>query len=278
MTENSYVDNPNPPPVSSKLTKATDPPIEFQKPAKQVHKIPKSGISFRNQLLLTLLPILLVPLTVGSIVSYKTNQKSFEAQTQPHLQKQALLAGTVAKGLLNEELKLPDMLAHNPLVMDAARVGSQQADAMNLEKIPIEQVEKIFSASRLLKPTQELNDYLRSTATIGKVAQLSFTEKHGFNIGYTIPPYDFVQRDEEWWQKAKTNRRWVSAPDFDPSVRLFSISLVQAIVDPQSREFLGVVRAVVPASRFDRVATYLEQIKIKGSERVQLVDISSGGG
>lgn len=275
MTENFYVDNPKLPPVSP--SEPNRPTIKSPKLVRKAQTIENGSISLRNQLLLTVLPLVLVPLAIGTITIYKTNQKNFEARTKPYLQKQALLAGEVAKGLLEEEWKLPDMLAHNPLVIDAARAGSQQAEAIALQKVSIEQLEKIFSATRLLKPTQELNDYLRATAKIGEVAQLSFTEKHGFNIAYTIPPYDFVQRDEQWWQKGKRKQRWVSAPDFDPSVRLFSISLVRAIADPQSGEFLGIVKSVVPASKFDRVATYLEKINIEGSQQVQLVDISTGG-
>ena len=278
MPEHSPIDRPKPPPVdSSRPGKPTVSTVKSRQPAKQANKIHNLGISFRNQLLLTILPILLVPIAVGMIVMYKTNQKSFAAQTKPYLRKQSRLAAETVQGLLEEELKLPDILAHSPLVVDAARASSQKTEAINLSKIPIKQVEKMFSASRLLQPNQNLNDYLRTTAKIGKVAQLSITEKHGFNIGYTIPPYDFVQRDEEWWQKGQSKGRWVSAPDFDPSVRLFSISIVRAIVEPQSREFLGVVKSVVPASRFDRVAVYLEQTNMKNSEIVQLVDTNSGG-
>ena len=278
MPEHSPIDRPKPPPVSSsKPSRPNDSTVKSRQPAKKANKIYNPGISFRNQLLLTVLPILLVPLAVGIMVLYQTNQKSFAAQTKPYLRKQARLAAETVQGLLEEELKLPDILAHSPLVVDSALVSSQRAEAINLSKIPMQQVEKMFSASRLLQPNQDLNDYLRTTAKIGKVAQLSITEKHGFNIGYTIPPYDFVQRDEKWWQKGKSKGRWVSAPDFDPSVRLFSISIVQAIAEPQSREFLGVVKSVVPASRFDRVAVYLEQTNMKNSEIVQLVDTSSGG-
>ena len=278
MSKNFYVDKPHPPPVdSSQPTQPTDSTIKSSQPAKREQKKQKSAISFRNQLLLTILPVVLLPLAVGSIIMSRINQKSFAAQAQPYLQKHALLAGEAVQGLLEDELKLPEILAHDPLIINAARLSSQRTERSNLPQIPIQQVEKMFSASRLLNPNQDLNDYLRTTAKIGKVAQLSVTEKHGFNIGYTIPPYDFVQRDEEWWQKGKSQRRWVSAPDFDPSVRLFSISIVREIADPQSGEFLGMVKSVVPASRFDRVAVYLEQIELKDSERVQIVDISTGG-
>ena len=278
MTKHSHFENQVPTSVSfSKPTTKDASVLKSQKLAKKTAIIKKSGISLRNQLFLTVLPVVLTPLIISSIIVYKIQQQNSEAQIKPKLREQALLAGEAAKSLLEEELKLPAIVANNPLVIDAARRGSQQVEANNLQQIPIEQVEKSFSTTRLLQPNQDLNDYLRRTAKIGQVAQLFFTEKYGFNVAYTIPPYDFVQRDEQWWQEGKSKQRLVSAPDFDPSVRLFSINLVQAIADPQSGEFLGVVKSVVPASRFDRVASYLEQIKIKGSERVQLVDSSTGG-
>ncbi|MGK7937304.1 MAG: methyl-accepting chemotaxis protein [Xenococcaceae cyanobacterium] len=277
MTKQSSFDNPNPPPVFSlEPTKKNALAVKSQKPGEKAKKIKQSGISLRNQLLLTVLPIVFVPLGVGITIVYRINQKIPKTQIKTQLQEQALLAGEAARDLLEEELKLPAMVANNPLIIASARVNSQRAEAINLPRIPIEQIEKSFSATRLFQLNQELNDYLRITAKIGEVAQLSLTERNGFNIGYTIPPYDFVQRDEQWWQEAKSKGRWVSAPDFNPSLKLFSITIVQAIADPQSGEFLGVVKSVVSASRFDRVVSYLEQIKIKGSERVQIVDSSTG--
>ena len=277
MNQPSPSDNTIPFPSSSseEVTKAPS-TIKPRKVAKKNGQLKQSGISIRRQLLLTILPTMLIPLLVASVIVSRISQQNSEAQINPQLRERALLAGEVAKGLLEEEFKVPAIVANNPLVINAARTASQRSATVNLLQIPIDQLEKSFSAAKLLQPNQDLNDYLRRTAKIAEIAQLYVTEKHGFNIGYNVPPYDFVQRDEQWWQKGKSKQRWVSSPDFNSSVRLFSIELVQAIVDPKSGQFLGIVKSVVPASRFDRVTRYLEPQKINGSQRVQLIDSSTG--
>ena len=260
---------------SEEMTKET-PNIKSRKPVKKDEQLKQSGISIRRQLLLAVLPAMLIPLIVASVIVSRVSKQNSEAQITLQLEERALLAGEVARGLLEEEFKVPAIVANNPLVINAARTASQRAAEVNLPQIPINELEKSFSASKLLQPNQDLNDYLRRTAKIAEIAQLYVTEKHGFNIGYNVPPYDFVQRDEQWWQKGKSKQRWVSSPDFNSAVRLFSIELVQAIVDPKSGKFLGIVKSVVPASRFDRVTRYLEPQKITGSQRVQLLTSSTG--
>ena len=277
MTKNSHFENRTSTTVSfSEQTQKNISAFKSGKLTAKTTTIKKSDISLRNQLLLAILPIILIPLAIASVLVHRINQKNSIIDTIPKLQQQALLAGQVAKGFLEEELKLPEMLANNPLVINAARQGSQTVKANNLDRVPIEQIEKSFSATKLIQPNQEINDYLRKTAKIGQVAQLYFTDKHGFNVAYTIPPYDFVQSDEQWWQEGKSQQRWISAPDFDPSVRLFSLSLVRAIVDPQSGEFLGVVKSIVPASQFDRLTQYLELAKIDSSQIIQIIEGNTG--
>lgn len=273
MTKNSYFKTP----LLTKAQKEKDASsVQLRQPGNKTTPNKQSGISLHSQLLMTFLPIVLMPLIIGSIMLYKIQQQNSEAQIQPQLQQQALLVGKVAQDVLEEEFKLPAMVATNPLVINAASRGSRKVETSNLQELPLEQVEQSFSATKLLYPNQDLNDYLRRTANIGQLAQLYFTEKHGFNVAYTIAPYDFFQGDEQWWQEGKNRQWWVSAPDFDPSVRLFSINLVHAIADPQSGEFLGVVKAILPASKFDQIAGYLHQINIQGSQVVQLVDSSTG--
>ncbi len=250
--------------------------IKSDEQTDRASKAKQPGISLRSQLLLTVLPTVLVPLAVASTVGYGIIQQNSETRIKRQLHDQALLAGKAAREILEQEFKLPAMLAHNPLVIDAARSGSQKVEALNLQQLPIERLEKSFSDTRLLEPNQELNDYLRRTAKIGGVAQLFFTERHGFNIAYADPPVDFVQRDEDWWQQGKSGNRWVSSPDFNQGTKLFSLRLVQAIAAPDSGEFLGVIKSVVSASKFDMVAKYLERAGIAGSQTVQLLDSSTG--
>ena len=221
-----------------------------------------SGISLRSQLLMTILPTVLLPLAVASTVGYIVINEGAQGRIKVQMQDQSLLIGKATRELLREAWKTPMMVANNPSVINAARAGSQQAEAANLQQLPIEQLEKRFTATKLLQPNQVLNDYLRRTAKIGGVAELFFTERNGLNIAYSNPTSDFVQRDEKWWQKGKSEGQWLAPLDFDESADTFSIDLIQAIADPTTGEFLGVIKSVLPSSKFDILATYVKQLRI----------------
>ena len=236
-----------------------------------------SSLTLSRRLLITVLPTVLVPLALASTVSYGIFQKRAENQIKGQLQDQALLAGQSAVQLQSDGLKFAEMMASNPLVIDAARAGTQKAEAEQLDQQSVDELEKNFAAAKLLAPNQVLNDYLSKTAKTEGVAELFFTERNGLNIAYSQPTTDFVQDDEEWWQKGKADGQWVSDPQFDQSANTFSIDLVQAIVDPKSKEFLGVVKAVLPNRAFEIVTDYLQRAGIKGSQQVQLIDSNSGG-
>ncbi|MGK7875750.1 MAG: hypothetical protein AB4426_21380 [Xenococcaceae cyanobacterium] len=163
------------------------------------------GVPLRHQLLITILPVVLIPLAIASAVGYQIIHQSSETQVKLQLQDQALLAGEAARDVLENGLKITKMVASNRLVINAARVGSQEAETAKLNQLPIAELEKRFAATKLLEPNQFLNDYLRTTAKTLGIAELFFTERNGFNIAYSNPTSDFVQRDEEWWQKGKSD-------------------------------------------------------------------------
>ena len=235
-----------------------------------------SSLTLSRRLLITVLPTVLVPLALASTVSYGIFQKRAENQIKKQLQDQALLAGQSAAQLQSDGLKFAEMVASNPLVTDTARAGTQKAETEQLDQQSVDELEKNFAATKLLAPNQILNDYLSKTAKTEGVAELFFTQSNGFNIAHSQPTTDFVQNDEEWWQKAKADGQWVSPPQFDESANTFSIDLAQAIIDPKSKEFLGVVKAVLPSSAFEIVTDYLQRAGIKGSQQVQLIDSNSG--
>ena len=252
-------------------------PLFSLKRAGKEQKPKQYGITLRRQLLIAILPTVLVPLAIASTVGYKNIQQRAEKRIKLQVQNQSLLVGEATGELLEEALKIPAMVANNPLVINLARASAQKAEAAKLQQLPIEQVEKRFSATKLFQPNQELNDYLQRTAETTGLAELFFTERNGFNIGYSNPTSDFVQRDEQWWQKGKSDSQWIAPPDFDQSANTFSVDLIQAIAEPSSGEFLGVIKSVLPSSHFNRLANYLERTGISGSQQVQLLEASTGG-
>lgn len=230
------------------------------------------SISLRRQLLQTILPIVLVPLAIASSIGYLTSQQRTETEIKKQLQDQALLDGELAKKLIEDTLKSLEQIAANPVVIQAVRNGSQEVDRSQLARLTIAQLEERFAKTKLLSSNSNLNNYLKTTAKISGIAELFFTDKNGFNIAYSNPTSDFVQRDEQWWQKGKSDRQWIGNIDFDRSANTFSIDLSQAIVDPESGQFLGVIKAVFSSSRFDETLTYLEHLGLRKSQITQLLD------
>jgi methyl-accepting chemotaxis protein len=236
-----------------------------------------SSLTLRQQLLMMVLPTVLVPLAIASTVGYKTVQQDAENRIRVQLQDQSLLTSQVASKILEDAMQLPAMMANNPLVIDAARAGSQQAETEKLDQLPVAQVEKRFTTTKLLKTNQSLNDYLSKVAKTAGLAELFLTDRHGFNIAFSNPTSDFVQSDEQWWQKGKSASQWIGEPQFDQSANSFSVDLVQAIKAPGSGEFLGIVKAVLPSSKFTLGGDYLEHTGIRGSQQLQILDASTGG-
>ena len=226
----------------------------------------------RTQLLSTILPTVLVPLAIASAISYGIVQKNAVQRIQGQMSDQTLLSSKITSNLLVEALQIPSITADNPLVVNSVRSASQRVEAEKLNQLSIQEAEKKFSQTKLLQPNQTLNNYLRDINKNTSIAEIFFTEKHGYNVAYSNPTSDFVQSDEQWWKEGKTKGQWLSSPEFDESAQVYSIDIAQAIKDPKTGEFLGVMKAVIPSSHFAPLATYLENTGLSGSQKIQLLD------
>ncbi|MBW4547540.1 MAG: GAF domain-containing protein [Symplocastrum torsivum CPER-KK1] len=232
---------------------------------------PKPNPSLRTQLLTTILPAVLIPLGLAGLVSYNIAAQRAQHNAEALLQSKAQLARDVSRNVLEESATIPTTVATNPLVIDAARASGKAAQASGLPQRPIDQTEQAFSTNKLNKLNQALNDYLKRTAETGKFAEIFFTDKHGFNVAYSTPTSDFVQNDEAWWQRGKKGDKQVVEPQLDQSSNTVGVDISQPITDPASGEFLGVVKAVLPATRFDFVLDALEETQRGESEQLQIL-------
>ncbi len=230
------------------------------------------GTTLRLRLLQTVLPVVLIPLMLAGIAGYRVVEQRTEDRIQEQLENQALLTSEGTTAVLDDLLDLPRSIATNPLVINEAEAGRQQAEEEGLAQVPIADLEERFAATKLLRPHHRLNEYLKQTIETAEISEISITESHGFNVAYSEPTTDFVQNDEDWWKNGKQNGLWIGAPDFDYAAKGFTIELGQAIQDPATGDFVGVVRAVLPARKFSLLAQYLKRTGISNSQRVQLVD------
>lgn len=234
-----------------------------------------SSIPLRQQLLRIFLPLALTPLAIASFVSYTIVGRNAQQQIESQLRDRALLASEAASQLVEDGKRIPRTLANNPLIINAVRTSAQKAETEGLDTAPIEELEERFNDTHLIEVNPILNNYLIQTVESEGLAEMHVTERHGFVIAYSGKTSDFVQSDEEWWQNGKANTQWISDPEIDQSANTFGVDFLQAILDPISGEFLGLIQAVLPAAKFDQLIRLLENVEFISSEKLQLVDVSS---
>ena len=237
----------------------------------------KMGTSLRGRLLMTILPTVLLPLAIASFVGGRIVQNRTLASFKSQLQGQTLLTAESAERLVEEMRTTTALLATNPLLINTVKASSQKVETEQLHQKTIDQLEEQFSDTKLLQINHSLNHYLLQTAKATGMAEMFFTERHGLNVAFSNPTSDFVQRDEEWWLKGQSETQWVDDPGFDESANTFSVDVIQAIQDPNSGAFLGVIKAVFSAARFEKIASQLSQVGLlEGSGKVQLWSPATG--
>ncbi|MDJ0704295.1 MAG: methyl-accepting chemotaxis protein [Leptolyngbyaceae cyanobacterium MO_188.B28] len=247
----------------------------FDIPAEQDQSRP-SSIPLRQRLLRIFLPLALAPLAIASLVSSTIVGRTAQQQIESQLRDRALLASEAASQLVEDGKRIPLAIANNPLIINAVRTSAQKVITEGLDKASIEELEARFDDTHLLEINPILNNYLLKMVESEGLAEMHVTESHGFVITYSGKTSDFVQSDEEWWQNGKVNEQWISDPEIDQSANTFGVDFLQAISDPISGEFLGLIQAVLPAAKFDQLIRLLENVEFIRSEKLQLVDVSSG--
>ncbi|BAU13518.1 integral membrane sensor signal transduction histidine kinase [Leptolyngbya sp. NIES-3755] len=147
--------------------------------------------------------------------------------------------------------------------------GNKQS--ANLSNLTIAELETKFAQAKRLEINEPLEEYLQNLTAIGNFAELFFTNQQGLNLAVTQETSDFVQRDEQWWQKGKQHQHWIGVPQFDDSTQKTTIDMVQAIVDPNTREFLGVMKAGYDVDALEHLKGELSNLELLDTERVQIL-------
>ncbi len=232
--------------------------------------------TLRNRLLITILPAVLMPLAIASAIGYSITESRMETQALSQLEEHTLLAGKTVTTFIRDSFRIPDLVAVNPLVIESMKAGTQKAQTQGLTQQSIEAVEQQFADTKLLEADTTLNQYLEQIVQSTSSVEIFFTERNGFNIAFSNPTSDFVQRDEGWWQNSQKNGRAVDEPEFDESANAVIVAISEAVKDPQTGEFLGVIKTGIPVTELDsNIATYLAA-GLKQSQTVQVVDSEAG--
>jgi hypothetical protein len=153
-------------------------------------------------------------------------------------------SANVVSRYLVERRRDTETLAALPDIVHATRIAAQVAQRRRLVGRPIARLERDMDSTRALGGDPQLRRFLAATRDAFDFAEVFFTERDGFTVLGTDRTPDFVQSDEEWWQRAFANGFDESAPLIDPSGAV-AIELAARIADPSTRAPMGVLRVAL---------------------------------
>ncbi len=239
------------------------------------NKFKKVG-TLRRRLLVSILPAVLLPLLIASEIGYYITESQAKAEVveelESDLETDTLLASKAITIFIQDSFQVINLLAANPDVIRAMKAGSQKAQEQQLAQQPIAVLENKFADTKLLTTDDSLNNYLQRIIKLGQVVEIFLTERNGFNVAFNNPTSDFVQSDEDWWQTAQKEGRAIDEHQFDESANADVIALSQAVKDPQTGEFLGIIKASIPVKSLNsNIATYIDG-EYEQNYQFQIVD------
>ncbi|MBX2865576.1 MAG: HAMP domain-containing protein, partial [Leptolyngbyaceae cyanobacterium MAG.088] len=234
------------------------------------------GQTLTQRLLMYVLPTALIPLIVAGGVEFFTVKQKAQTRALEDLKIESVLAAEAANVFVVDTLKIPEVIGLNPSVRQALVTGANKAVSKNWHTTPIDALEASFSKTKLLTPNAALNQYLKDVALVEGFGEIFFTERHGFNVAYSNVTSDFVQRDEEWWQVASQKGYFVSSAVSDESAGIDGIEISQAILDPSTNDFLGVIKTLAPVEALHTELTKLLSGILQDNQVIEILDANSG--
>ena len=213
----------------------------------------QSIVSIRSQLLWFAIPPLLLSLLLIGGSAYLIGKKNSAKQLDIQSKNQALLASKATSDLLKETLKLPKILAENPLILQAIAQGKEPN----------------------LGSDRTINNYLRNLAAIDKAQEISIVTLAGTNVATTLEQSEISAINSDWWKKAQKELNGSSNSYIQESSSPKNIDLIVPIKEPNNnRNFIGAIKYTIPSSKLLSIANYLMEtgIEFLPTQRVQIVD------
>jgi methyl-accepting chemotaxis protein len=156
----------------------------------------------------------------------------------------ARVAETVTQYLTERRREIVT-LANQPQLAATVQEAGDEAVQRGLDRMDIPTLERLFSRRRQLSAEGPYLRYLRSYTEISDFAEIFATERHGLVALASEQTSDFVQRDEEWWQRTVQEGSFEGEAKFDSSAASVSLEFDVAIRAPGSERPLGVLKSVL---------------------------------
>ena len=184
-------------------------------------------------------------------------------------------AASLVSLYMRERHREAEALARSPALVQAAVEASQRALSQHLPQLDIGTLERSFSQRRVLGGDPDLAVYLRDYTKRSDFAELFFTESHGYNVLASNRTSDFVQSDEEWWQRAMADGVYEGAARYDSSAAAVALEYDVAIRSARTSAPVGVLKTLFALERLSTLLAGADQEGGGGGgggERLQVLD------
>ncbi|MDO8665737.1 MAG: cache domain-containing protein, partial [Gemmatimonadales bacterium] len=194
----------------------------------------------------------LIVVAVVAALSWRVVKGYLQSDADRRLADIAQRTSSLIAQYLRERRSELELLASTPTVTLAAEAAEAAANQRGLPLQTTGQLEAAFAGSRTLDIDPGAQTFLQSVENRSDFAELFFTESHGFNAVTTHRTSDFVQSDEEWWQRAFRGESYQSEPTYDASARVVSVEMAAPVAARNGRR-VGVIKGVFDLSRLARL-------------------------
>ncbi|HEY2806122.1 MAG TPA: methyl-accepting chemotaxis protein [Gemmatimonadales bacterium] len=150
---------------------------------------------------------------------------------------------------LHDRRELLQAIVSTPAVVAAAHAGYQRAIQQKLQLKSIPELEREFSAPRSLDVDPALNEYLHDVAQRGEIGEIFVTDANGFNVAESNRTSDFVQNDEEWWQRSSRGTPWMGEAAFDSSAGIAGVDMAVPVPGSAVSGHFGVMKGLIDLRR-----------------------------
>ena len=159
--------------------------------------------------------------------------------------------------------------ASGPAVVSAARQAHSVHEQSGLLSLTVEDLEQKFQIRKSLGRFPIADSYLRAEIARSRhFDRILFTDRNGYNVVVTNVSSDFVQSDEDWWQRAWSDGVALSTVKFDESMGAWAVDISVRIDDPATENPVGVMQAAMSIAMLQAIAD-----QFRGpSQRITVVD------
>ena len=210
--------------------------------------MPGSASKLRRTVLLIGAPVAVLVIGLITGITTRSTTVEMERSIEERLIADALRVSSVLAQYLNERRGDVELLAQMTVLVDAARAAGDDVDRRGIARLSLDELERQFEANRALGGYPELRAYLSGFRDQTDFAEIFFTERNGFNVETTNQTSDFVQSDEDWWQRALADGAFQADPARDESAGLVALEYSVAIIDPGNGTPVGVIKGVIDLS------------------------------